>query len=261
MGVIHQVLALTGNAAVTENLKYLTQALQIASIVALAIPLTIGLRRHRKLTVATRRLLLYIMVSAAFELMDVTIYFLTHPFAWIAPLQQAVHRIVGPPALFQFTSVMQQVFTMAEYALLVGCFISWPLRYTVRSVARYSIPVFLLSGVTLTIYSLVAPGHNMAPDLILFIAESAVLVLLALLLLVEVNLQSIGTIFQRAEFWGSSGVLIYFAGNLLSLIFILGKQKPDDTVAMVAIMHSLLNITSILLYARALQCRIPSPST
>jgi hypothetical protein len=258
------LLGLVGQG-VSDNLEWWTKFLQWASTASLLIPLTVGLRRRHRLDRAMSLLLAYIIVSVLVDLTDKVQWLLTHPFKepydWFLALQGMVQHSIGEVYIKQFSGILQQLFTLAEFALLMGVFISWPIRPVVQRMARISIPVFLTVGLSLMIVSWLGTIRVFPPDLILFIAESAILVLLSIVLLLDVNLQSIGTILQREEFWFSSAVLIYFAGNLLSLIFILGKQRADNTVAVVAIMHIFLNIISILLYARALQCKIPSSST
>jgi hypothetical protein len=260
------VPALTAQSQVSEGLKSWAMSLQWASFASLVVPLVVGLRRRRLLGTPMWLLLLYIVVSAFVDVADLILYLVTHrfqaPWPVIRSMQILANTHLGLPLLRQIGEILQQVFTLAEYSILVGVFISWPMRPALHRVARWSIPVFIVAGLSLTTFSVASSSGFLVPlDLIFIIAECTILVLLAVLLLLEVNMQSLGAIFQRSEFWFASGVLIYFAGNLLSILFILGKQQVTDEVLYVSILHVFLNIISILLYARAMQCQNPSPSS
>lgn len=103
------------------------------------------------------------------------------------------------------------VFTLLEYSLLVLVFSYWQKTDILRKALRLSIPVFALIWILAKFYvEDLTSFDNFTSSL-----ENAVIIGVSGYALLELGKEDLNSLSREPRFWVSSGVLIYFAGNLI----------------------------------------------
>ncbi|MFA6235239.1 MAG: hypothetical protein WC824_13775 [Bacteroidota bacterium] len=137
-------------------------------------------------------------------------------------------------------------FTALEYFFLMLMFSTWYEKGKLQSFMLYSIPVFLVVWITAKYILKVSDQF----DSILLSIESVVFVILSVLTLMKEMRDSRVLLVDNPVFWISSGVLVYFAGNLF--VFALIDQLLKDTVSRLHsawLIHATLNVSKNILYS------------
>ena len=149
-----------------------------------------------------------------------------------------------------FNTEVFSAFTLFEYILFILIFANWQSRDSVRKSMYASIPLF---AILWTILIIVLGPENI--DNVILPLNSVIFVALSVQSLFQVNKDSLGTIFSYSEFWFASAVLIYFAGNLMLFSLESKLLEQQQQFIVVWYIHSVLNLTHNLFYARAFACQ------
>ncbi|MFZ1729801.1 MAG: hypothetical protein WAV84_06700 [Bacteroidota bacterium] len=137
------------------------------------------------------------------------------------------------------------VFTAFEYLFLMLMFSAWYENGKLRSFMLYSIPVFLILWFAAKYIFDLSDQF----DSYLLAIESVVFVILSVLTLMKEMRDSTVLLVDNPVFWISSGVLVYFAGNLF--VFALIDQLLKDTISPLHsawFIHAALNVSKNILY-------------
>lgn len=143
--------------------------------------------------------------------------------------------------------IVYNVFTGVEYAFLVLMFTHWWESVTLRRVLMGSIPVFIVTWIAANYAFEVTPQEF---NTVFLSIESVLFVILAVSTLVKEMQNGTVLLVDNPVFWVTSGVLIYFAGNLFVFTLMdLLIQKTDIPPHSVYLIHTVLNIVKNILFS------------
>lgn len=200
--------------------------LYLCSAFFVLIPLLIGIFLFRRLGTDLRLLILLFLIVAMVE--GYTFYLVEkHMNAyWIYHL-----------------------YTPIEYSLLATIFSFWQKKAWIRRILRISIPIFVL--ICIWDY-LVFRNLN---DLNYFTASFAFALYVGITSFTLLYLQTENpqSIIRDCRFWISAGLLIYSAGGLAYFSF--HKTIVSELLVGIWVIHSILNITSYILYSVGILCQ------
>lgn len=147
------------------------------------------------------------------------------------------------------TIVVFHIFTLVEFILLSSIFIQWQ---QTRSLRRATVVLVILFSL-LWLY-IKRTADDSAFDSLVVTVEAVILVGLAVISLLTLALENTGNLFGNPRFWVSSGVLLYFAGNLIvfALFNQLSQQKEDMLNAWR--FHAVLNFIAHVFYMTGYLC-------
>ena len=142
--------------------------------------------------------------------------------------------------------LVYDIFTAVEYAFLMLMFGSWYEENTFRRGMMWSVPVFIAIWITAK-FILKETGEF---DSVFLSIESVVFVFLSVLTLAKEMRDSNVLLVDNPRFWVSSGVLVYFAGNLFLFALIEQVLQPSMQRYHGAwLIHTALNVTKNILFA------------
>lgn len=187
------------------------------------VPLVLGLIGYRKLSPALR----YFVYLLAFTL-----------FTEVTGLVLSRIKIEN---LWVYNT-----YTAVEYTLLIMMFTSLLEGKRLRRILLWSIPVFIVIwGLATFLLTVSDQFHS-----IFLSIESVVFVFIAVMTLVKEMRDSSVLLVDNPVFWVSSGVLVYFAGNLLVFTFI-DQLLKDTEVGMLSawVIHAAMNVSKNIIYS------------
>lgn len=134
------------------------------------------------------------------------------------------------------------IFTILEYGFLVYVFSCWEGRELVKRALQFSLIIFATIWLCLRLAGIPGAEIYYYGKLV----ESVVLVALSVHLLYTVNKSGVASLLKSAHFWFGSGVLLYFAGNVM--LFALNIFIETRFISSFWLIHSGLNIVANLCY-------------
>ena len=142
--------------------------------------------------------------------------------------------------------IVYDIFTAVEYAFFILVFSSWHGKNTFRTAMLVSIPVFLTVWITAKLFV----GVSGEFDSIFLSLVSVVFVFISVVTLVKEMRDSEVLLVDNPRFWVSSGVLVYFAGNLFVFALIEQLLQPSVTRYHSAwLIHTALNVIKNILFS------------
>ncbi len=141
---------------------------------------------------------------------------------------------------------LYNTYTAVEYTLLIMMFTSLLEGNRLRRILLWSIPVFVVIwGLASFLLTVSDKFHS-----IFLSIESVVFVFLAVMTLVKEMRDSSVLLVDNPVFWVASGVLVYFAGNLLVFTFI-DQLLEDKEVGMLSawVIHAAMNVSKNIMYS------------
>ncbi len=142
--------------------------------------------------------------------------------------------------------IVYDVFTAVEYAFLMIVFSNWFEKRGIRTALLASIPVFLL----VWLYGKFIAGSTDQFDSIFLSVESVVFVFLSVIVLIKEMKDSTVLLVDNPVFWVSSGLLVYFAGNLFVFALIDQLLQPGiERFHGAWMIHTVLNVTKNILFS------------
>ncbi|MDH7515475.1 MAG: hypothetical protein QHI48_06360 [Bacteroidota bacterium] len=146
------------------------------------------------------------------------------------------------------------IYTLLEFGLLMVIFMVWETRPAWRKIMLFSVLIFIAIWVLGKVFFREEAGLRVF-DSVTATMESVMLIMVGMFALIRLTTEDILGVFQSPRFWFVFAILVYFTGNLI--IFALGqyvlRQEFGEHVLVWGI-HSVLGITSNLLYAWAFIC-------
>lgn len=143
--------------------------------------------------------------------------------------------------------LVYNIFTGAEYLFLILMFTSWLDSRILNRILLGSIPIFLVIWVAVNYAFENSPQKF---DTLLLSIESVFFVILSVLALVKEMRDSSVLLVDNPVFWIASGVLVYFAGNLV--VFALLEQVLQEGVTRYHsawFTHTALNVIKNILFS------------
>ncbi len=147
------------------------------------------------------------------------------------------------------TIVVFHVFTLIEFVLLSSIFITWQTSRLHRQLTFALILLFALLWMYVK-----RTSDDTAFDSLVVTVESVLLVGLAVTSLLLLALENTGTLFGNPRFWVSSGVLLYFAGNLIVFALFNQLSQQKDDVLNAWRFHAALNFIANVFYMTGYLC-------
>jgi hypothetical protein len=138
------------------------------------------------------------------------------------------------------------IFTAVEYVFFILVFSSWHGKNILRTSMLVSIPVFLLVWIA----AKMPVGLSGGFDSVFLSVESVVFVFISVVTLAKEMRDSEVLLVDNPRFWISSGVLVYFAGNLF--VFALIEQLLEPSIPRnhtAWMIHTTLNVTKNVLFS------------
>lgn len=197
------------------------------SIGSCILPLAAGLWFRDRLTAPLILLLIYAAIVFGVELSSmILIYFYKSRTLWLF-----------------------QLFTLLEFVLLSSMFLLWHTSKTKKIVIGALITAF-----TITWLLVIRNADESTFDSLVVTVEAVLLVGMAVVSLITLALEYTGSLFGNSRFWISSGVLLYFTGNLI--VFALGSQllQERDAALNAWKFHAVLNVVAHVFYMTGYLC-------
>lgn len=160
----------------------------------------------------------------------------------ILNMNDASNLIVSTIALFH-------IFTLAEFLLISIVLLLWQPNGFIRKITILLMVAFAITWTYVEITS-----DTMTFDSLVVSIEAVILVGLAATSMLTLAMENSGALIGNPRFWVSSGVLLYFAGNLI--VFALGSQllQQEEAARNAWRIHAFLNLISYLFYTTGYLC-------
>lgn len=198
------------------------------SIGSSILPIVAGLFNRRHLIKPLVLLLLYASIVFAVEVSSVLMI-----------------RVFSAP-----TTTLYQVFTLIEFILFSMIFYQWQAKGAQQVLTRAIVVLFSVLWVYVEL-----TAHVTLFDSLVVSVEAVLLVILAVTSLLMLALENTGNVFGNPRFWVSSGVLLYFAGNLIVFaVFNEMSEQKDATALNIWRFHAVLNIIAQAFYMTSYLC-------
>jgi hypothetical protein len=134
------------------------------------------------------------------------------------------------------------VFILIDYGFLAFAFSYWQKSLTMERLLRLSIPVFVLVWLGAKVFHVESFDQMNSFSRSL---ESLLLIAISLSILSELHEESNFQARRSARFWIGTGVLIYFAGNLI----IFATSETGTSLALLWWIHATISIVANLCFA------------
>jgi hypothetical protein len=146
---------------------------------------------------------------------------------------------------------LSHAFTIIEYGLLTAAYSCWQDSHILKKILVFSIPFFTLLGI-ISFYFMEDSSHL---NTLTRPLSNFLLVVAAAYTLLNLDLETMKTVFAKPQFWVSSASLLYFGTTLILFASANSLLRMPDTVAQkYFLLDPLMYIFSNMLYAGGFLC-------